>query len=54
MFLGYIKWLGEDVGNTFLASIILLELGFAQCKGMKHRLFHFTGYEVCREDDSWI
>jgi hypothetical protein len=54
MFLGYTKWLSEDVGNTFLASIILLELGFVQGKGMKHRLFHFTSYEVCREDDSLI
>jgi hypothetical protein len=50
----YIKWLGEDVDNTFLASIIPMELGFAQGKGMKHRLFYFTGYEVCREDDSRI
>ena len=36
--------------NIFLASINHVEFGFAQGKGMKHRVFHFTGYEVCRED----
>jgi 3-phosphoglycerate kinase len=36
--------------NIFLAGIKFVAFGFAQGKGMKHRLFHFTGYEVCRED----
>jgi hypothetical protein len=36
--------------NIFLAGITFVEFGFAQGKGMKHRVFHFTGYEVCRED----
>jgi hypothetical protein len=36
--------------NIFLAGTKLVGLGFAQGKGMKHRVFHFTSYEVCRED----
>jgi hypothetical protein len=41
--------------NIFLAGIKLVGLGFVQGKGMKHRVFHFTGYEVCREDiNSWV
>ena len=36
--------------NIFLAGIKFVAFGFAQGKGMKHRLFHFTSYEVCRED----
>jgi hypothetical protein len=31
-----------------------VNLDKAQGKGMKHRLFHFTGYEECREVDSRI
>ena len=34
----------------FLTGIKFVAFGFAQGKGMKHRLFHFTSYEVCRED----
>ena len=36
--------------NIFLAGIKFVAFGFAQGKGMKHRVFHFTGYKVCRED----
>ena len=32
--------------NIFLAGIAFVEFGFAQGKGMKHRLFHFIGHEV--------